>query len=240
MRCLHRGLGLLFVLSLSACGTRNELAQVVDSRWAQINASAMQHVVRRGETLYAIGYRYGKDYRQLAQLNHLTPPYVIKIGQVLQLRASEHAIFTRERQTPRVVQSQPLLAVTSYLNRPCRMWCWPTEGRVVRTFSPHQGQKGIDIAGQKGQSIRAVSRGVVAYAGSGLAGYGNLIIIKHNQHLMTAYGNNLRNMVREGQYVSAGQVIAEMGLIDRRYWGVHFEMRKEGEAVNPLQYLKKG
>ena len=119
-------------------------------------------------------------------------------------------------------------------------WLWPVNGRVATQFIPQQGKKGIDIAGMKGEKIRASSGGVVAYAGSGLSGYGNLIIIKHNNQFLTAYGNNLRNMVHEGQQVKAGQVIAEMGVVDRRFWGVHFEIRRAGKPVNPLNYLQKG
>ena len=88
--------------------------------------------------------------------------------------------------------------------------------------------------------MHASSSGVVAYAGSGLAGYGNLIIIKHNNEFLTAYGNNARNLVREGQRVSSGQIIAEAGVIERKYYGVHFEIRKRGVPVNPLNYLQKG
>lgn len=119
-------------------------------------------------------------------------------------------------------------------------WIWPATGRVAATFSLAQGRKGIDIAGKKGEKIRAVSGGVVAYAGNGIESYGNLIMIKHNQQFLTAYGNNMRNLVHEGQHVTAGQVIAEMGVVDRRFWGVHFEMRQGGKPVNPLHYLKKG
>lgn len=85
----------------------------------------------------------------------------------------------------------------------------------------------------------AAADGVVAYSGNGLSGYGNLIIIKHNGQFLTAYANNLKNKVEEGQKVKAGQIIAEMGIIDRQFWGVHFEIRKSGQPVNPMLYLQK-
>jgi lipoprotein NlpD len=119
-------------------------------------------------------------------------------------------------------------------------WIWPVSGRVAATFIPTQGKKGINSACKKGEKVHASSSGVVAYAGSGLAGYGNLIIIKHNNEFLTAYGNSARNLVKEGARVKAGQIIAEAGVIDHQYIGIHFEIRKAGKPVNPLNYLQKG
>lgn len=116
-------------------------------------------------------------------------------------------------------------------------WRTPAQGTIVRSFLPLQGKKGIDIAGQKGEPIHAAKAGTVAYAGNGIAGYGNLIIIKHEGQFLTAYGNNLKNYVHEGQKVKVGQIIAEMGRLDGKYWGVHFEIRKAGQPVNPIRYL---
>jgi lipoprotein NlpD len=97
------------------------------------------------------------------------------------------------------------------------------------------------VAPEKGRHfsspILAAASGVVAYAGHGLAGYGNLIIIKHDAQRLTAYGYNLRNVVHEGQHVLAGQKIAEMGAVDRRFWRLHFEVREAGRPVNPLRYV---
>ncbi|WBV71601.1 M23 family metallopeptidase [Legionella pneumophila] len=95
----------------------------------------------------------------------------------------------------------------------------------IHSFS---GKKGINIACNRGDKVRASANGVVAYAGSGLPGYGNLIIIKHSNEYLTAYGNNARNLVTEGQRVSAGQVIAEAGLIDRSYWVFILKLEEQG------------
>jgi lipoprotein NlpD len=100
-------------------------------------------------------------------------------------------------------------------------------------------RKGIDIAGRKGDKVYAAQSGIVAYAGSGLANYGNLIIIKHPNNYLTAYGNNARNLVKEGQYVNSGQVIAEMGIINHQYYGLHFEIRQQGKPLNPLLFLRR-
>ena len=242
---------LSLILLIAGCSTRNSLAPVFEPRWRFPGFHSSQHTVSRGETLYSIAFRYDQDYRQLAAINHIRPPYIVRIGQVLNLRAVPQYYVppptrratpykgTYQRATParQVAYSQrlPISAVPRYIR-----WHWPADGRIAATFLPEQGRKGIDIAGRKGQKIRAASGGVVAYAGSGLTGYGNLIIIRHNDKLLTAYGNNSRNLVHEGQVVSAGQVIAEMGIVNRHYSGVHFEMRQSGIPVNPLYYLKRG
>jgi len=228
----------LMILFLCACGQRNELAPVVESRWRENNHTS-RHVVVRGETLYAIAFRYDRDYRQLAEMNHLPSPYTLRVGQVISLSGS-----TRYR-TP--VNARPPTKFVPYTRRQQQVivpeksrsghWLWPAQGRVVASFAPAQGKKGVDIAGTKGSQIHAASSGIVAYAGSGLAGYGNLIIIRHDKQFMTAYGNNSRNLVKEGQFVKAGQIIADMGIVDRRYWGVHFEIRYAGKPVNPRNYL---
>lgn len=240
---------LILILLLTGCGTRSTLAPVVELKWHAKNTGQRTHTVLRGETLYALAFRYDLDYRQLAAINHLQPPYSVKVGQILQVRAlsgksnySKPSI-TRTKNFSRpakpLPQRFPILQQT--YSAPVRggQWIWPVKGRVAASFRPQQGKKGIDIAGIKGEKIQATANGVVAYAGSGLSGYGNLIIIKHNNQLLTAYGNNSRNLVKEGQKVKAGQNIAEIGVIDRRFWGVHFEIRKNGVPINPLSYLRK-
>lgn len=241
---LVKGLMLAVVL-LSACGQREGLAPVEEVHWKVANNREIRHVVLRGETLYAIAFRYDQDYRQLAYLNHLHSPYTLRVGQVLNLRVSSTlASRPSPRPQPRMVYRPtpayiPPRVIQSTPRRSGR-WLWPAQGKVVANFVPQQGKKGIDIAGVQGSKIIAAAGGVVAYAGSGLPGYGNLIIIKHDDNYLTAYGNNLRNLVREGQRIKAGQTIAEMGRMDRRFWGVHFEIRKAGQPVNPLNYLQRG
>ncbi len=234
----------LGIILLSACGSRNELAPVTESKWRPISTYPGTHVVRAGETLYAIAFRYDTDFRQLALLNHLQPPYSLRIGQVLRVQGAAGrrlpAALPQSRQVAvaKPVTQQRFTTVPFYAGWGTS-WYWPVNGRVVTSFIPEQGKKGINIACTRGDKVRAAASGTVAYAGSGLAGYGNLIIIKHNAQFLTAYGNNTQNLVKEGQRVSAGQVIAQVGIIDRKYWGVHFEIRKNGMPVNPLSYLKK-
>ncbi len=190
-------------------------------------------MVRRGETLYSIAFRYDQDYRRLAAMNHLQPPYTVYVGQVLQLSVQKIAKPVNRRAPPARNQTRWSHALFRVHGR----WIWPTRGPVAATFAPENARKGIDITGRRGQPILAAANGVVAYAGHGLAGYGNLIIIKHDAQRLTAYGYNLRNVVHEGQQVLAGQKIAEMGQINRHAWGLHFEVREAGRPVNPLRYV---
>jgi lipoprotein NlpD len=117
-------------------------------------------------------------------------------------------------------------------------WSWPTKGRVVKKFSDgDQGNKGIDIAGQRGQSVVSTANGSVVYSGSALRGYGNLIIVKHNENYLSAYAHNDKLLVQEGQSVRAGQKIATMGSSGSDSVRLHFEIRYQGKSVNPLRYL---
>jgi lipoprotein NlpD len=244
---------LLLLFLIVGCGKQTTLAPVVELKWHSQNTRQATHVVRRGETLYAIAFRYDKDYRQLATYNHLRSPYALRVGQVIRLQylSRRNKAYYAPVKTAKNTQPirRPVRRVAPHASpRPRTQvatgnsvhWIWPAKGRVASNFFPAQGKKGIDIAGKKGDSVYAAAGGVVAYSGSGLSGYGNLIIIKHEGQFLTAYGNNLRNRVTEGQKVKAGQIIAEMGIVGRKFWGVHFEIRKAGQPVNPMSYLQRG
>ncbi|MGF1911133.1 peptidoglycan DD-metalloendopeptidase family protein [Vibrio kasasachensis] len=117
-------------------------------------------------------------------------------------------------------------------------WLWPTKGRVIKNFSAgDQGNKGIDIAGQRGQSILSTAAGTVVYSGNALRGYGNLVIIKHNDKFLSAYAHNDQLLVQEGQSVKSGQKIATMGNSGTNSVRLHFEIRYRGKSVNPKRYL---
>ena len=124
-------------------------------------------------------------------------------------------------------------------NRKLR-WQWPTQGKIISSFSSQKtGRQGIDINGPMGQAVRSAANGKVVYSGSGLIGYGQLLIIKHNSIFLSAYAHNRRLLVQEGQMVSRGQMIAEMGSTGTKRTKLHFEVRKNGKPVNPLWYLPK-
>ncbi|KTD41601.1 peptidoglycan DD-metalloendopeptidase family protein [Legionella parisiensis] len=240
-----RFLCLFLMITLVGCG--NNLAPVTELKWNPYSRYQKVYVVKRGDTLFSIAFRYDTNYRTLARLNHINPPYSLRVGQVIRLQG---IIIPRHRKITRPATARHYYvapARTSVIYSPANRyarstsgWLWPVSGRVTTSFIPEQGKKGINIACRKGEKVIAAANGVVAYAGSGLAGYGNLIIIKHNHEYLTAYGNNARIMVSEGQQVKAGQIIGIAGVIDRKYTGVHFEIRRSGVPVNPLNYLQKG
>lgn len=230
-------------LSLIACGERqNGPAPVVELQWHPQKQHQSWHRVQRGETLYAIAFRYDKDFRKLAAYNHLRSPYALRVGQILRMPGSSQSWRTyeqryQEKSLPAKAKPRPPAQQKTVFYH-SGTWYWPAKGKIVSGFAPQLGKKGIDIAGKKGDKVYASSSGVVAYAGSGLSGYGNLIIIKHDGQFLTAYGHNERNRVREGQHVKAGEVIADMGVVNRAFHGVHFEIRKSGQPVNPVGYLR--
>ena len=119
-------------------------------------------------------------------------------------------------------------------------WQWPTQGRVVRRFSESiSGKQGVNISGRLGQPVTATARGKVVYSGNGLKGYGELVIIKHNETFLSAYAHNRKRVVKEGAVVSAGQKIAELGQTGTSTPVLHFEIRENGKPVDPLKYLPK-
>lgn len=257
--------GLVLSLSLAGCASppgggvhvvdrnqRNEMPRVTTGH----------HVVRRGESLYSIAFRYGWDWRELAEFNSIAPPYTIYPGQKIRFSraqpSSTYKVVSKpspapasspsaatapakpaaQVRTPAVVPAPVPPAPAAGATRSASGWFWPASGPLVGRFSSNGSlNKGIDIGGQLGQPVLAASDGSVVYAGNGLRGYGELIIIKHSDLYVSAYGHNRRLLVREGQQVKAGQTIAEMGSTGTDQVKLHFEIRRQGKPVDPLQYL---
>jgi lipoprotein NlpD len=217
-----------------------------------------QHVVVRGDTLFSIAWRYGLDWRDVAAWNGIRAPYVIVPGQRIHLRRPPAVAAAPPAQTrPQVTQpaqpapqkppaqarpQQPQQTQQQSPPRPVASaelrWQWPTQGQVLRSSSL-TSRNGVDISGTRGQSIVAAAPGAVVYSGTGLRGYGRLIIIKHNDSWLSAYAHNDQLLVKEGDQVQAGQPIATMGLGNDGRPVLHFEIRKDGKPVNPLDYLPK-
>ena len=124
---------------------------------------------------------------------------------------------------------------------PLTKWQWPVKGPLIKQYAPtgHSANKGLDIGGKKGTAVKAAASGKVVYAGVGLRGYGQLIIIKHNETYLSAYAHNNRLLVKEGDFVAQSQVISEMGHSDADQVKLHFEIRKNGRPINPLLLLPK-
>ncbi|WP_181799945.1 peptidoglycan DD-metalloendopeptidase family protein [Marinobacter pelagius] len=222
-----------------------------------------RHVVQPGETLYRIAWQYGRDYRELGSANGIGPPWTIKPGQVLRLdlrgtvtSSSQNSQKQRVAATPsraapptptpesapRPKVTRPAAAGDSLDKRSQTVasvsWRWPHAGTVIAGYSTSgKVNKGIDIAGKAGDAVKAAARGNVVYAGNGLLGYGNLIIVNHNEHYLSAYAHNRKILVQEGEDVNAGQVIAELGSSGAERPMLHFEIRKNGNPVDPLHYL---
>jgi lipoprotein NlpD len=234
----------LLSLGFIACESRIGLAPVSEAVWRKHLYRPMYHQVHSGETLYSVAFRYDLDYRQLARYNHLRPPYGIRVGQRLSLRNTQSVFLPKYPyhyyQKPLRGVKNPVPYHPSYQAARATggVFIWPARGRVSTVFSPTLGRKGIDIQGHAGERVYAAASGVVAYAGNGLIGYGNLIIIKHRNQYLTAYGYLAKAYIKEGQSVHKGQIIGEMGRVDRKFWGMHFEIRHAGKPVNPLTYLK--
>lgn len=194
-------------------------------------------VVKQGDTLYAISRRTGVAPQDLAAWNRLTASKTIYPDQVLRLYPEDATASPTPTQpvTSRPTPSNP--SPTTTTTAPANSgfnWFWPTEGAVVSNFVAGQTTKqGVSINGNNGQTIRAAANGTVVYSGSALIGYGELIIIKHNEQWISAYGHNRKRLVNEGQTVKANQPIAEMGRV------LYFEIRYNGKPVDPLVYLPK-
>ncbi len=214
--------------------------------------------VQRGDTLYGVAFRNGIDFRDLAAWNGIGSPYTIYPGQSLKLYPSSgggkavSGVATRPATTIATGQPKPVATAPSPSTRPAVAstsispansgfaWRWPADGQVIGRFAAGDATKqGVDIGGSSGQPVRAAGDGVVVYSGGGLVGYGELVIVKHSESWLSAYGHNRKRMVNEGQNVKAGQQIAEMGRSGASRDMLHFEIRYNGKPVDPLQYLPK-
>ncbi len=230
---------------LSACNSTNYAP--VENAWQQPTSKQGVYKVQPGDTLYSIAWRYGYDYRDIARENHIAAPYELHVGESLKLALSETAQPTVTKKTAnKGIKSKKSRSNTYRSSRPPKPssnahWQWPAKGKIIKTFSPNSlDQKGIDIAGSLGEPVLATAKGEVVYSGDGILGYGNLIIVKHNEEYLSAYAHNQQNLVHEGQRVKKGQRIATMGSSGSNRVALHFEIRQAGKPVDPLQYVKPG
>ena len=226
----------LFIFACSNTPSTN-FAPVVEG-WKTPQSIKNQHTVQKGETLYSIAFRYGYDFRELAEVNYLGRDYAINPGQKLKLE--KRLNVAKKRPIKKVTAATKPVNKVAQPKAPTKVavWQWPTKGKVVKRYEINKGNKGIDIAANIGTPVMATAGGKVVYSGSGLRGYGNLIIIKHTSEFLSAYAHNSELLVKEGQWVKPGQKIARVGHSESQINKLHIEIRKSGKPVDPLVYLK--
>jgi lipoprotein NlpD len=194
------------------------------------------YTVKKGDTLYSIAWRNGVDYRDLAKWNGIGRDYAIKPGQVLRLTLSKGGVAASARK-PTSTQSPAARAPRN--SGPPVKWSWPASGGSVKLTTRPNGGQGLMIGGVLGQDIRAAGAGRVVYTGTGLLGYGQLVIVKHNDVYLSAYGHTQTVRVREQELVQAGQTIATMGAGPNGTPMLYFEIRVNGRPTNPTPMLPK-
>lgn len=234
-------------INLLGCSSRKNLAALDDVTYANKVTRGI-HVVDYGESLYSISFRYGRDFRELAAINGLDKSYKVHRGQKIYLYNPKHKKITAKKnkefslvRTELNPNKSKVFEVSSKKDEVNQYvsageWIWPANGKVVVHFdSVDKVNKGIDIAIKTTSKIKASAAGIVVYRGTGLKGYGQIIIIKHSEEFLSAYAQNDQLLVKEGQKVKQGQEIA---IIEQQNNArLHFEIRKRGKPVDPLTYL---
>ncbi|MDY0050601.1 MAG: peptidoglycan DD-metalloendopeptidase family protein [Halothiobacillaceae bacterium] len=246
MKTLTRIVLVSMLLFLAGCASSSRFPAAGSGGAAPSPAGPGEHVVRPGDTLYSIAVANDMDFRQLAALNGIRPPYTIQVGQRLRV-VDRSSSRPKPDPEPKVVKKPeppktgaPVKTTPPLPTRLPITWRWPTVGKVVGRFVAGDAtRKGVDIAGRLGQPVLAAADGEVVYSGSGLPGYGKLVILKHSHNYLSAYGYNQALLVDEGQQVKAGQTIARMGQAEVGKSRLHFEIRYDGKPVDPLRYLPK-
>ena len=255
-------IGAILLVGITACSSHESPTAPIINGWHEPISKQGVYIVRPGDGLYAIAWRYGLDYRDIVRINHLQPPYKLEVGQRLYLvppdakstqktiaakpvattsaatKSTKPAVKSSTVVTPAkatTAKATPVVATTTPF-----AWQWPAAGKVVQGFDGNGSQnKGVDIVNSMGTPIKAAAAGQVVYSGSGLPGYGYLIIIKHNDTYLSAYAHNSSVLVKEGQRVKAGEVIARMGNTGADKVMLHFEIRKQGQPIDPESVLPK-
>ena len=235
---------LLLLLSLAACNVQPPVS--VDNRRPPPSKKINYHYVAKGDTLYSIAWRYELNYHDMARANGLNSSYTIYPGQKLTLDTSYRPPTPKRSSnnnakrpaTKKAPESRPTPKAPARTSAGWR-WLWPLKGKVSRHYDARKVFKGINIDSRRGAMVKAAGPGVVVYAGSGLRGYGQLIILKHSDVYLSAYAYNRKLLVREGQTVTAQQTIAEVGGDNKHSGRLYFEIRSDGKPVDPAKLLPR-
>lgn len=240
----------VFFVFLASCNSPPPAP--VDYRSPPPSEKINEHQVSQGDTLFSIAWRYEKNVQKLARANGLSRPYTIYRGQRLTLDTSKASRYVsrpspKNKSLPKnKSQAKPATRPTSKSTHKAApalpknwRWQWPVQGNVSKRFNSSTLFKGIDIQSFSGSPVVAAAPGVVVYSGSGLRGYGKLIIVKHSDIFLSAYAHNRKIFVKEGQPVKGGQKISEVGGDPSNKRRLYFEIRKDGKPVDPIRYLPK-
>ena len=256
-------LPVLAVLLQSGCATRLSPAPVVDRSSGRSSEPVEPgyYRIKRGDTLLRIALDHGQSHRDIAEWNNIADPNLIEVDQVIRItppktaRAASTKIEVKQekpgiaKEAPKPVDKQPnkeeklakqeVVPEKTKPDAPTDLGIrlsWPSKGEVIERFDEGKS-KGIGIAGKSGDAVQSAADGKVVYAGNSLRGYGNLVIVKHDNTYLTAYAHNKTLLVKEGDMVKKSQKIAEMGNTDADRVKLHFELRKNGKPVDPIAYL---
>ena len=246
---------LVAALALSGCSNKGRLAPVDDHSIGGVRGATRvlpgaenagkpgYYTVKPGDTLIRIGMDNGQSWRDILRWNKLDNPNLIETGQVLRVAppAPDVAVARPATSPAAAPASAPVASAPAPLPAPSAAedaisFQWPARGNLISGFDESKN-KGLDIGGKVGDPVLAAADGRVVYAGAGLRGYGNLIILKHNNTYLTAYAHNQTLLVKEDQAIKRGQKIAEMGNSDADQVKLHFEIRRQGKPVDPAKYL---
>ncbi len=253
---------LVAALALSGCSNKGRLAPMDDHSiggargttrvlpGAENAGKPGYYTVKPGDTLIRIGMDNGQSWRDIIRWNKLDNPNLIETGQVLRVAppAPEVAVARPATSTTATAPMPVASATSSPATTPAVApaapsaaedaisFQWPARGNLISGFDESKN-KGLDIGGKVGDPVLAAADGRVVYAGAGLRGYGNLIILKHNNTYLTAYAHNQTLLVKEDQVIKRGQKIAEMGNSDADQVKLHVEIRRQGKPVDPAKYL---
>lgn len=251
---------LLLISFLAGCSSYTARAPVRDiTKHSGSNGSGMKgsyrgattYIVEPGDTITTIGWKTELSNQQLMSRNNLRNVNKISVGQVLSLKQNQSVKRSqysdqgsgntkRSQQKLEHKKSKSYSKTYTETSKKIAGWAWPSNGKLIKKFSSSSsGLQGIGIKSNRGSPIKAAADGKVVYAGSGLRGYGNLIIVKHNNDYLSAYAHNEKLLVKENQTVKKGQKIALMGDSGTHDVYLHFEIRYQGKSVNPLRYLPK-
>ncbi|MCK5697639.1 MAG: peptidoglycan DD-metalloendopeptidase family protein [Gammaproteobacteria bacterium] len=238
---------LLLILFITGCSTFYAPVENKKEGASSKKNLPLSYQVKKGDTLYSIAWKYSLNYKNIAVKNNIKSPYTIYIGQTIyfsqQQENNKKKLVTAKQSTKSTKKlskknkKSKSSTNVAYKGSNKLSWVWPIKGQVIQTFNLKKDKKGIDISAPKGELVKAAEAGKVVYSGEGLLGYGLLIIINHNEHFLSAYAHNQALLVHEGQIVKKGQDIAQLGRSGTNRYKLHFEIRKNGVPINPMNYL---